>query len=364
MNIAGKIIRRIGAEWREFRRWRSFRDSIRVFYGVEQMPGRQDLVSGGMVKCIDLAERFPSCSAAPNLLYLVSSALPDRRELMVREAQRVGGRVVLNQNGVAYPAWAGHDWSRINAPNRWVHARADLVIYQSEFCRRCAQRFLGATRHPGEVLYNPVDTDHFKPSPASGGAQSDPVLLIAGSHHDAYRVRLAIDVLRAIRSAGIKARLLVAGRLVWSSQAGLEARRWVQDAALADVVEFIGPYTQQDAPDLFRRAHVLIHLKVQDPCPRLIVEAMASGLPVVYSHSGGTPELVGTEAGAGIPCEENFLHITPPETASVVDAVMDVLSRREAMAQAARARVVQHFSLGPWLDAHEKIFHRLLDENR
>ena len=51
---------------------------------------------------------------------------------------------------------------------------------------------------------------------------------------------------------------------------------------------------------MLRRAHVLLHTKVNDPCPTAVIEAMACGLPVAYPASGGTVELVGDEAGIGV----------------------------------------------------------------
>ncbi len=359
--IFGKVARRLAAEVRERRRWSSLEgaENIRVYYGMDDLPIRDRPISGGIIKCLDLAERFPNAKDRANLLYLVSSALPERRELLARAAQRAGGRFVLNQNGVAYPAWAGRDWKTQNAPNARVHAMADYVVYQSEFCRRCAEQFLGKRSGPGEVLYNPVDTEEFSPRPGFDQADRAPVLLAAGSHHDAYRVKWTIGALAAVRAERKDARLIVAGRLVWNPEAEAEAHAWAREACVGDAVEFAGPYSQAEAPGLFRRADVLVHLKVQDPCPRLVVEAMACGIPVVYSATGGVPELVGDEAGVGIPGQEDFEQMHPPAGNAVADAVRYALANREALARQARARSLRLFSARDWVEAHARIFESL-----
>ena len=353
-----KGIRRLAAEAREFRRWEALKEAgdIRVYYGLDRLPSREKPISGGIVKCLDLAERFPNSPDKANLLYLVSSALPERRELLARAAQRAGGRFVLNQNGVAYPAWAGADWQQQNVPNAHVHEVADFVVYQSEFCRRCAERFLGPRKGPGEVLYNPVDTKVFAPRQEVDGKTDSPVLLVAGSHHEGYRVQIAIEALARVRKNGMKARLRVAGRLVWSQDAEAEARQWVREAGVEEAVEFVGSYSQAEAPALVQNAHALIHVKVQDPCPRLVVEAMACGLPVVYSATGGVPELVGSEAGVGIPGKEDFEVMHSPSAEAVADATRNLLANREKLAHQARARAVRMFSATNWVEAHARIF--------
>ncbi len=356
-----KVIKRLSAEVREFRRWEAFRDprDLRVYYGMDRLPERSGDVSGGFVKCLDLAARFPNSAAKANLLYLVSSALPARRELLARAARRAGGKFVLNQNGVAYPAWAGPSWREMNGPNAYVHAAADYVVYQSEFCRRCAERFLGPRKGPAEILYNAVDTEQFSPREGFDQSVAVPVLLAAGSHHNAYRVKTAIEALAMVRKRGTEARLAVAGRLVWGADAEAEARRWVSEAGVDKAVEFVGSYSQAAAPDLFRKADVLVHLQVQDTCPRLVVEAMACGLPLVYSATGGLPELAGGETGHGIPSEEDFEKMRLPAAEEVADCIWRVLANREVLASQARARAVRLFSVGAWLEAHQRIFESL-----
>ena len=123
-------------------------------------------------------------------------------------------------------------------------------------------------------------------------------------------------------------------------------------------MHFLGRYSQSEAPAIFRRAHVLLHTKVNDPCPSLVIEAMACGLPVVYPRSGGVPELVGDDAGIGVPHPDGFERDEPPSAEALADAVTRVLADLPAYAAAARSRAVERFALEPWLDRHAELFAR------
>jgi glycosyltransferase involved in cell wall biosynthesis len=299
-----------------------------------------------------LAARFPNTPTGFSLLYLGTTWLPRDLDALLRLARRRDVPVVVNQDGVGYPGWAGDRSEEVNRPLRRAVLAADHVIYQSEFSKLSADLFLGEPQGTWEVLPNAVDVARFTPAaqPPAGG----PVLLLGGDQTQEYRLDLALQTLAALLPRHPDARLLITGRLVSSPD------RLLDELGLRDSVFLLGEYAQRDAPGIFRRAHVLLHTKVKDPCPTLVLEAMASGVPVVYPASGGTVELVGDEAGLGVAHPDSWERDEPPSPEALADAVDRVLGDLPRFAAAARSRAVERFPLEPWLDRHAALFERLV----
>jgi glycosyltransferase involved in cell wall biosynthesis len=268
----------------------------------------------------------------------------------------------LNQNGVGYPAWAGADWQTVNRPMQAALKEADYVFYQSEFCRLSADRFLGPGRGAWEILYNPVDTDFFRPA-ATPPASRGPVLLQAGTAKSFYRLETALRTLAELARRGLRAKLIVAGHLAWDddSQKNLDqVRQLISQLGVGEMLALGPPYSRPEAPGVFQQAHILLHTKVNDPCPAVVLEALACGLPVVYAQSGGVPELVGPEAGIGVPDRASWEEDLPPDALDLADAVMRVWEKLPEYSQAARTRAVEKFDLKPWLKRHREVFAYLL----
>tara|TARA_Y100001960_G_scaffold321521_1_gene396434 strand:+ start:579 stop:1691 length:1113 start_codon:yes stop_codon:yes gene_type:complete len=333
-----------------------------VCYGMLQVPPPESRTFGGMVKVQRLQTMYPNEIASANILYLVSSCLPRGAVAIARDAIRAGCRLVLNQNGVAYPGWYGSGWEHVNAPMRSLMSMAHHIFYQSEFCRTGADRFLGDPTCPTEVLYNCVDMGKFQPLKERGNT-GELTLLLGGTQYQKYRLMIALETLAMVRAELPGARLVVTGSLSWQADTGdalAQAQHRCMELDIEDAVTFHGPYLQAEAADLYRTADILLHTKYNDPCPGLVVEAMACGLPVVYSDSGGVPELVGPEAGIGVPAPLDWEEDHLPHPRNLADAVCKVAVNVDRYAEAARQRAVDLFDINPWFQRHREVFEMIL----
>jgi glycosyltransferase involved in cell wall biosynthesis len=349
--------------WRDIRRAPVPRDGFHVFYGHDRMPSREDVVFGGQVKFQRLDEELPNEPRHFNVLYLGSTSLPLDARVLVRIARSRGAKVVWNQNGVRYPGLGLADMNRINRRDgRLLHA-ADYVFFQSAFCKVSADRFYGERSDAWEVLHNAVDTRTF--TPANVRPSRPLTLLLGGNQYQRYRLEVALETLALLRVERPEVRLLVTGDLSFlddPAEARAVAEELVARRGLAGHVDFTGAYIRAEAPDVLRAADILLHTKYNDPCPTLVVEAMACGVPVVYSASGGVPELVGDEGGIGIPAPLDFERDHPPEPAPLAEAVLKVTQNLEGFAEAARRRAVERFDLRAWVERHRQVFAALLSD--
>ena len=79
-------------------------------------------------------------------------------------------------------SWYDGDWHAMNARMALAYHAADHVFWQSAFCRRAADIFLGPREGPGDILFNAVDTRRFVPGrPAREG---EPFFQLIGSRAD------------------------------------------------------------------------------------------------------------------------------------------------------------------------------------
>lgn len=321
---------------------------------------RSEFAHGGSIKLTYLAETFPHQFPAANLLYAVSSVAHPLQMEILDAAKRKGLKILVNQNGVAFPAWDGANYEVSNRSLKQLIGFADFIIYQSQFCKTSAERYISPPDVPTEIIYNPVDTRLFSPDtcPARPEALT---FLLGGNQYEKYRLELALQTLKSLHRDVPNAKLIVTGNL-WLPHDEAEAwtKQALRDMNLTEHVTFTGTYTQANAPAIYSQAHLLLHTKYADPSPGLVLEALALGMPVVHLDNGGVPELVG-DAGIGVHVEHDWDMINLPSPQDMADAVMQVHARREEYSQKARQRAVERFSLEAFVARHKEIFEKVLN---
>lgn len=313
---------------------------------------------GGEIKYLHLRSRFPEHAQDFNLIYLVSSALPPQVIELVRVAKLRGAKLVWNQNGIAYPGFYGDFYPWFNRTMAALLPLADHVVYQSEFCRDSADRYLGKAPCSSEVLFNPVDIEKFRPRESSLDT-SVWKLLCAGTNHSLYRIKAPLEALKILRERGRNARLTIAGEFRWRG-GDAEVEHVISKLGLETCVAHRPPFTQEEAPEIYRAAHLLLHGKDKDPCPTVPIEAMASGLPVIGLASGGMPELIPQQTGTLVPVAHSWTEDCAADPVAMADAVEEIMGNHDSFARAARLHAEKTFDVRAWLDRHEAIFAEVL----
>ena len=93
----------------------------------------------------------------------------------------------------------------------------------------------------------------------------------------------------------------------------------IQEYGLEDDVVFPGWIPQKDMPALYKLADLFLFPSFYESCSVALLEAMASGCPIVTTNTGGTPEIIGDSA----------ILLDPMDTDGIAEAVERVLSNRQ-----------------------------------
>ena len=322
-------------------------------------PRLSKVVYGGRVKMRFLNELYPEQREEFNILYLVSSALPIYAQEWFKVCKKAGVKIVWNQNGVGYPAWAGKYYDRINKARRELIHMADWVIYQSEFCRISADKYLGQISQPYSIIYNCVDASFFAPR-LSTPSLSPLRLLIMGSYQHSYGLIKAIEAVSLLRKMKIDAKLNIVGKFA-SRREKKEVLHKIIATGLSKHIIISGPYLQQQAPSIYQSAHILLYLIYKSSCPTVVIEAMACGVPVVASKSGGVPELLREIAGIALEVPQSWEKQYVPEPEAIADSVVRIISDWENWSVKARKLAVDNFDKAAWIEKHKEIFKLLIN---
>jgi len=152
------------------------------------------------------------------------------------------------------------------------------------------RRFNGATLPPSSVVYNGVDMAQFFPAAAKPG--NGVTIGFISNLVDRKRPDWVVHAAGILLREGIDVRVVLAGNDFsgGAKAAGLEAL--AQREGLDGRYAYLGQ--RSDVPDVLRSLDILVLTSERDKeaFPRIVVEAMACGLPVLATAVAGVPEAV------------------------------------------------------------------------
>ena len=254
-----------------------------------------------------------------------------------------------------------HQWvRRLYSPfvHRYVALSRDLADY-------LVQR-VGIRSGRVSQIYNGVDTLRFRPAvagpagrggstarePVSGSPFNDPSLWVAGTVGRMMTVKAQPDLARAFVSAlqrapALRSRL----RLVMVGDGPLrtQAQQILDAAGVADLAWL--PGERSDVPELMRGLDAFVLPSVAEGISNTILEAMATGLPVLATAVGGNPELV----SAG----RTGVLVQSGDVGALADGLCRWAEHPEAaraLGAAGRQRVCQRFSLQSMIEGYRGVY--------
>lgn len=315
-------------------------------------------LGGPLVKVKRLQQYFPQRRLGYSLVYTLSNT-PYLSRFALAVLRWRGIPVVLNQNGVYYSGWFDGDWQAKNREMARAWHAADYVFCQSQFCWETANRFLGKRSGKTEILFNAVDIQHFTPLPEKERLLRDvkkPVFLLTGKidDHMFYRVDATIRGFHRACLEGLDASLRLSG---WMSDRALNMTvALTRELGIEDKVTVTGRYHQDEAPNIYRSADIYVMLKHNDPCPNTVIEALACGLPVLFSNSGGVAELATGLSGHPVPVMQGFDNNNVPSVEDIAEGMEQITHNLTERRTAARRRAVEAFNLDRWIERHREVF--------
>lgn len=226
---------------------------------------------------------------------------------------------------------------------RRVFARAAAVTACSE---DLAGRAIALGADPARMAVVPygVDASRFKPVPearatiraAAGLTAEQPLVAAAGRLVRKKGFEYLIDAMAAIPAA----RLVIAG--TGDLNAELQARAGA--AGVAPRVHFLGDLTQGDIARWFAAADVIVIPSVRDDSgnvdglPNTVLEALATGTPVVATSAGGIASVVRDDETGVLVAERDAFGL-----ATAVRGLLEDGARRHRLGAAGRALVENLF---------------------
>lgn len=202
-----------------------------------------------------------------------------------------------------------------------VLRRADVVLASSAYTRQALIDTVGLDPERVVTIHLGVDSEHFKPQPVPDRFYEQyalrrdfDYLLHISSEEPRKNIPAILQAFAAIHSDYPQAHFLKIGRPMYP-EARQQLQAQIEALGLQGCVTFIDHVSDADLPLFYNAARLLVFPSKAEGFGFPVLEAMASGTPVICSNATSLPELAGDAA----------ILVDPQAPAEIAEAIRRLL---------------------------------------
>jgi N-acetyl-alpha-D-glucosaminyl L-malate synthase BshA len=227
---------------------------------------------------------------------------------------------------------------------RLAKEAAAITVPSASLAARARERLSQQQRF--EVIPNFVDVERFSPGPSRPSGR---VLFHASNFRPVKRPVDLVRIFARVRKQ-MRATLVLAG----DGPERPRVEEEVRSLGLSEDVRFAG--TPNDLLPLLRAADLFLLPSASESFGLAALEALACGVPVVGSRTGGLPEVVGDAGALYEPGDVDAMALAAVR-------ILGDIAEHSRLRKLARDRAVQFFAAPPLLERWEALYHRISKEN-
>ena len=254
---------------------------------------------------------------------------------------------------------AAATWKERLSINRWhsflrmqkkVAPQLNRIVCPSNQSKADVIEELKVNEENVDVVLNGIDLDSFN---RDERVEKKPYRIITTASADVplKGLKFLIEAMTEIIEEIPEAHLMVLGR---AKEKGDIAKQ-ISRLNLEEKISFHSGLSQSEVVSLYSSSHICVIPSLYEGFGFGAGEAMACGLPLISTQSGGLKEVIGQEA----------VIIEAASSEAIVKAVKDLFSNKEkqlALSRAGRKRMEKEFNWMKAAEAYEKIYSKTIKE--
>ena len=254
---------------------------------------------------------------------------------------------------------AAATWKERLSINRWhsflrmqkkVAPQLNRIVCPSNQSKADVIEELKVNEENIDVVLNGIDLDSFT---RDERVEQEPYRIITTASADVplKGLKFLIEAMTEIIEEIPEAHLMVLGR---AKEKG-DIAKLISRLNLEEKISFRSGLSQSEVVSLYSSSHICVIPSLYEGFGFGAGEAMACGLPLISTQSGGLKEVIGQEA----------VIIEAASSEAIVKAVKDLFSNKEkqlALSRAGRKRMEKEFNWMKAAEAYEKIYSKTIKE--